>query len=164
MVFPLNMFLESAKAKLNADLIVITGDLIDIYEGETPYGSLLADQIDYFKMIVQKSPTPLLLTLGNHDITTYYSGLNPAQDDHQFHAQRARADWITNLSCFRQGTYYSRPVRVGNTTYRFIFGDNSYKGVFHGVPGYLPGNPRAVARPAAVYRLQKKVHLPRAEP
>ena len=44
----------------------------------------------------------------------------------QLQAGRAKATWIRNFDCFRDGTYYSRVYEVGNTTYRLIFLDNGF--------------------------------------
>jgi len=38
----------------------------------------------------------------------------------------ARSSWIRNLSCFYDGTYYSKMMKVGKTNYRLIFLDDSY--------------------------------------
>ena len=41
-------------------------------------------------------------------------------------AARAKAAWIRNFDCYRNGTYYSRVYEVGSTTYRLIFLDNGF--------------------------------------
>ena len=43
-------------------------------------------------------------------------------------ADEARAIWMKNTACFKNGTYYSRLYSVGSTKYRLIFLDNSIFG------------------------------------
>ena len=68
----------------------------------------------------------MYLTLGNHDIATYWINDSTEKEQFQLDAQRARAAWIRNISCFREGTYYSRSFDVNGTTLHFIFLDNGY--------------------------------------
>ena len=54
--------------QVGADALVITGDLIDFYEGETVEGTLRAGQIEPFTALLSQSKIPVWMTLGNHDI------------------------------------------------------------------------------------------------
>ena len=123
----LKAFFNSIANQVKVDALVITGDILDIYEGETKSHALLADQIEQFRPIYDDCPVPLYLTLGNHDLSRYTinesdSSLVVSQTD----AGRARASWIRNIPCFHDGTYYTTLFQVGNTKYHFIFLDNGY--------------------------------------
>ncbi|KKL89305.1 hypothetical protein LCGC14_1916010, partial [marine sediment metagenome] len=78
---------------------------------------------------------PLYLTLGNHDIASYYVKTGATYSSHMFNAGKARASWIRNTTCFRNGTYYSRIFQVDTTSYRLIFLDNAYKSPDRGKTG-----------------------------
>lgn len=119
-------FIKSKPQQLRVNALIITGDLVDYYEAETEKGDLLGTQIEQFATLYSKSDVPVYLTLGNHDITNYWINDSLEKEQSQVDAQRARASWIHNLSCFREGTYYSRPFKIEETTYRFIFLDNGY--------------------------------------
>lgn len=126
-ITPLRAFLETVIQRTAAEAVVITGDLIDYYEAETAAGHLRAAQIEQWLPLAQGCPVPLFLTLGNHDLTSYWfqeseNTIRSSQDQ----ARQARAAWIRNLSCFRQGTYYVRTFNAGPTRYRFLFLDNGY--------------------------------------
>jgi 3',5'-cyclic AMP phosphodiesterase CpdA len=125
-MIPLQNFIDKIPQEMQANAVVITGDLVDYYEAETVKGNLLGTQIEQFASIYASSAIPIYLTLGNHDITTYWINDSQAKEQSQLKTNEARAAWIRNLSCFRDGTYYSRPFKVNETTYRFVFLDNGY--------------------------------------
>ena len=122
-------FLKAIPGELNADALIITGDLIDFYEAETRRSEMLATQIEQFVTLTDPCPVPLYMTLGNRDITSYWVDEEDTTIDylkHQIHAQKARATWIRTTPCFHNGTYYARDFAVGNTTFHFLFLDNGY--------------------------------------
>lgn len=123
----LKAFFRSVPKQVKADAVVITGDMLDIYEGESKSHELLANQVEQFRSLYDDCPVPLYLTLGNHDLSTYTvngasSGVVVAQTD----AGRARAAWIRTIPCFNNGTYYAKVFPVGTTNYHFIFLENGY--------------------------------------
>jgi 3',5'-cyclic AMP phosphodiesterase CpdA len=124
----LRQFLEIVPEKTNSDMIVATGDLVDFFESETVDGSMLDIQPDQFSKLLNNYKTPVLLTLGNHDIFTFEwnDSLDYKLLHNQNFADKAKAQWIRNLSCFKNGTYYSHTFHVGKTTYRLIFLDDSF--------------------------------------
>lgn len=129
---PLCRLLSTVPAQVAANAIVITGDLIDFYEGETRDGSLRAGQIEHYSDLLPLAKIPLWMTLGNHDIQTHAS--SPGQVARiggrataNPHAQAARAAWIRQCECFRQGTYYARAVQVNGTLWKLYFLDNGYQ-------------------------------------
>jgi len=123
----LRTFLQTVPRELQADAVVITGDLIDYFEAETEGGETLATQIEQFYPLYDLSPVPLLLTLGNHDVASYWiSDEDESIGNFQLNSVKARAVWIRNFHCFQQGTYYSRDYEVGTTKFRLIFLDNGY--------------------------------------
>jgi 3',5'-cyclic AMP phosphodiesterase CpdA len=123
----LSLFFRTVPKLVRADAVVITGDLIDIFEGETKSNGFFASEIGQFRYLYDECPVPLYLTLGNHDVTSY--SVNDAKHaivESQTCAERARASWIRNIPCFYNGTYYARTFPVGHTKYHFIFLDNGY--------------------------------------
>src|SRR5262249_20759093 len=68
----LTRFLTTTIRDQGASFIVASGGLIDAYclDGE-PGASPVFGQIELFRSIIVKSPTPLYLSLGNHDIECY---------------------------------------------------------------------------------------------
>jgi 3',5'-cyclic AMP phosphodiesterase CpdA len=121
------LFFQVVPKRMRADAIVITGDLVDIYEGESTSSRMLSSQIEQFRALVDRCPVPLYLTLGNHDITSY--SVNSVEHkivESQTCADRARASWIRNIPCFSNGTYYAKAFPVGHTKYHLIFLDNGY--------------------------------------
>jgi len=123
----LTEFFRSVPRQVKADAVVITGDVLDMYEGETKSHKLLANQIEQLRTVNDQCPVPLYLTLGNHDLTKYVvHDTDSTIVESQTSADRARASWIRNIPCFHDGTYYSRIFRVGRTNYHFIFLDNGY--------------------------------------
>jgi 3',5'-cyclic AMP phosphodiesterase CpdA len=142
---PLISFFRSVPEKLHSDFIVITGDMIDYYEGETALGDMLDTQVEQFARLLQKTHIPVYLTLGNHDIASYMVDPESGRGlSHQYHAGHARAAWIRNVPCFRNGTYHSLTFQVNTTTYRLIFLDNAY---------YAPGRPADVSFTMDPYQL-----------
>ncbi len=121
----LRKFLSTAPDGTNADMVIATGDLVDFFEAETDSGVSLDIQAEQFSDLVADYPVPCFLTLGNHDLFTFVWRNNKLQH-HQNSSGRARALWIRNLSCFKNGTYYSHLFQLGHTTYRLIFLDNSF--------------------------------------
>ncbi len=59
---------------MDADAVIVTGNLIDYYEAavDKPDGEMVGNQVEQFKSLYDLCPVPLHLTLGNHDITTYW--------------------------------------------------------------------------------------------
>jgi 3',5'-cyclic AMP phosphodiesterase CpdA len=128
-VKPLKTFFNTIPKKQEADAVIITGDIIDFYEAKTPDGEFLATQIEQFYPLFNLCPIPLYMTLGNHDINSYWiaeADTTKRYAQYQLNANKARATWIRNIPCFQNGTYYSRDFRVGTMKYRFIFLDNGY--------------------------------------
>ena len=70
----LRQFLTSRSRQMHVDAIIITGDLIDFFEAETAGGSWLSTQIEQFAPLFNQSETPLLMTLGNHNIQALFVG------------------------------------------------------------------------------------------
>ncbi len=124
-VAPLTEFLKTQPTQMDADAVIITGDLIDYFEAETENGPWLSTQIEQFLPVFDQCPVPLFLTLGNHDIASYWIE-GEEKEQFQINAQQARAAWSRNFSCFQNGNYYCREFPVGKTTYHFLFLDNSY--------------------------------------
>ena len=122
----LRHFLKTIPAKTNCDMVMLTGDLVDFCEAETAQGTVLGGlQQAQFADLLREYDLSVYLTLGNHDIFSFYW-----KDDKLKHNQnysgRSRAAWERNIPCFRSGTYYSKVLQVGRTTYRLIFLDDSF--------------------------------------
>ena len=129
---PLSQLLSTVPGQVGADAMVITGDMIDFYEGETADGRLWAGQIEHFATLVPQLKVPLWMALGNHDLQTHANSVDGVariggRSTANPHSQAARAAWIRQCECFRNGTYYARDVHVGNTHWRLYFLDNGYK-------------------------------------
>lgn len=118
-------FLQTRPENTNSDMVIITGDLVDFFEAETPQGNILALQPEQFSQFISRFHIPIYLTLGNHDIFSFYWKDNKLKHNQNF-SGRSRAAWIRNIPCFKNGTYYSKIFRVGSTTYRLIFLDDSF--------------------------------------
>jgi len=136
---PFSQLLRTVPGQVGADALVITGDMIDFFEGEAADGTLRADQIEYFAGLLAPAKIPLWLALGNHDIQTHARSPNEVakiggRATTNPHAQMARAAWIRQCGCFHQGTYYARDVRLGTTRWRLYFLDNAYQ-VMNGPAG-----------------------------
>lgn len=123
---PLADLFESMPGKLQPDFMAITGDMIDFYEAESSSGYMMATQIEQFANLVDECNIPVYMVLGNHDIASYWVNDDMSYSSNQLNAGKARAQWVENASCFKNGTYYSRIFQVDTTTYRLIFLDNGY--------------------------------------
>jgi 3',5'-cyclic AMP phosphodiesterase CpdA len=126
---PLITFFNTIPDNQKADAVILTGDIVDFYEAKTPGGGFLATQIEQFYPLYNFCPVPIYMTLGNHDINSYWVDEDDSTKIYthsQLNANKARATWIRNMPCFQNGTYYSRDFGVGTTKYRFIFLDNGY--------------------------------------
>lgn len=118
-------FINTIPEKTNSNFVVATGDLVDFYDSETPGGERQAGQIEMYTRLTSEYYFPMFLTLGNHDVFSYNWGDNKVIPN-QLSSARSKTTWIRNFDCFRDGTYYSRTYKLGKTTYRLIFLDNSY--------------------------------------
>jgi 3',5'-cyclic AMP phosphodiesterase CpdA len=128
-VAPLRQFLQTKPKQLDADVVILTGDMLDFYEAENEKGIIQATQIEqFYDRIYKISPVPLWLTIGNHDIATYWYEGDTPDDRRSFtiNADKARAAWIRNIACFQEGTYYTQKADIGETEYTLIFLDNHY--------------------------------------
>ncbi len=134
---PLKQFLKTMPRKTNSNQVIATGDLVDFYEGEARNGGMLDLQVEHFSRLIRACKVPVLLTLGNHDISAY-KWKDTLRIATQTVAGQARAAWIHSVPCFRDGTYYSRIFEVKGRTYRLIFLDNGYNTVLRGEQGVLP--------------------------
>ena len=136
---PLEKFFETIPEKLESDFVVITGDMIDYYDAESVTGNMLDTQVEQFVRTLDASEVPVYMTLGNHDIASYWVNGESSYTWSQFNSGEARATWIRNAACFRNGTYYSRTVEVDSAIYRLIFLDNAYYDPDRGdeIPPYI---------------------------
>ncbi len=121
----LRRFLQTMPKKTHSDMVIATGDLVDFFEAEMMDGSMLDIQAEQFSHLISDAHIPVFLTLGNHDIFTF-NWQNSKLTHNQNFSGRSRAAWTRNLSCFKNGTYYSQVFQVGQTTYRLIFLDDSF--------------------------------------
>ena len=107
---------------------LITGDLTDAFSFTAADGGVaVRGQLDAFRRATAKSPIPVYLTLGNHDIQHYgvaSGGVKTVPD--QAVAGAARASWTRTAECFRDGTYYEFAKQAGRTRYVFLMLDNGY--------------------------------------
>ena len=131
-------FLKSVPDKYEADFVIVTGDNIDYYEAETEKGGVLDTQVEQYSRLLDHCKIPVYLTLGNHDIASYRINSIPAVSSNQLDAERARATWMRNIPCFKEGTYYSHVFKIDTVTVRFIFLDNSYYSTEEITDGVLP--------------------------
>jgi len=122
---PLKFFLFTSSEKMNCDFITITGDMIDFFEAEISDEKMLDFQVEQFSRLIDGSFVPVFATLGNHDIAAY-SWTDGERGSTQDIAERAKAGWIRNVRCFKNGTYYSRVYEVGDKIYRLIFLDDGF--------------------------------------
>ncbi len=125
-----NTLFNKVNKDINTDAIVITGDLVDYYKAEISKDTdhKVSGQIEHFKSLYDLSPKPAYLTLGNHDITIYsVDEKDSIKVEDQTYADKARALWIKNYSCFNNGTYYKKEFNVGKTKYHFFFLNDGYK-------------------------------------
>jgi 3',5'-cyclic AMP phosphodiesterase CpdA len=121
----LRQFLQTVPTETNSNLVIATGDLCDFFEGETKDGQLLDLQAEQFSRLLSEYNIPVLLTLGNHDAFTFNWQDGKLYPNQNF-AGRARAAWVRNFACFKDGTYYSKTYQVGKTTFRLIFLDDIF--------------------------------------
>jgi len=122
-------FLSSFNRKRQTAFGLLTGDVVDGYCYEDASGAPLCRQIEYVKSILDRSPIPLFLVLGNHDVQRYkHAEGAPKPSGELSAAAAARREWSRNFSCFRDGTYYSFRRQVGKTSYLFVVLDNSAPG------------------------------------
>lgn len=123
----LERFFKSTPTKERANAVVITGDILACFEAESISGNMLGGQVERFRRLFNQCPVPLLLTLGNHDLSSYaFEKSHTTIVTSQTGAGRARATWIRDVDCFAGGTYYDRVFVVGKTRYHFIFLDDGY--------------------------------------
>ncbi len=134
---PLKQFLRTMPRKTNSNLVIATGDLVDFYKGEARNGEMTDLQVEQFSHLIRCCKVPVLLTLGNHDISAY-KWKDTIRIATQSVAGQARAAWIHHIPCFREGTYYSRIFEVKGRTYRLIFLDDGYNTLLKGEQGALP--------------------------
>ena len=118
-------FMQTVPDRTNSDMVIATGDMIDFFDAKTPGGKTLEYQVEQFAQYLENFQIPIYLTIGNHDIFSYDWGNNRVIPN-QNQTGRARATWIRNFDCFRNGTHYSQIHQVGETTYRLIFLDNGF--------------------------------------
>ena len=121
----LRNFLLTVPEKTGCNMVIATGDLVDFIEEETSDDKILNIQIPLFSGLLDDYPVPVFLTLGNHDLFSF-KWQNDKLTHHQNHSGEARAAWIRNFSCFKNGTFYSKVLKVGTTDYRLIFLDNAF--------------------------------------
>lgn len=121
----LRQFLKTMPKKTNSDLVIATGDLIDFFEAKSTGGEWINTQVKQFSKLVADYRTPVLFSLGNHDGFSFDWQNNKLVHTQNF-VGKARALWIRNLDCFKNGIYYSEVFQVGRTTYRLIFLDDSF--------------------------------------
>ncbi len=130
-VEPARQFLQTMPRKTNSDMVIVTGDLVDFFKGETPDGGMLGFQVEQFNRVADDCTVPLWLTLGNHDVADYAWG-DSGMVSVKSVAGEARAAWVRSIPCFKDGTYYSKVVQAGQTTFRFLFLDNGFNAVMPG--------------------------------
>jgi 3',5'-cyclic AMP phosphodiesterase CpdA len=119
--------LAGAGRPASASFALITGDLTDAFSYNAANTGVVHGQIEAFRRAIARSPIPLFLVLGNHDIQHYglaADGVKPAGD--QSIAVAARAAWTRSAECFRDGTYYEFSKLAGDTRYVFLMLDNGY--------------------------------------
>jgi DNA repair exonuclease SbcCD nuclease subunit len=121
----LRQFLQTVPRETKSDMVIATGDLVDFFDSKITDGSVLSIQARQFSKLLSDYHIPVYLTLGNHDIFSFDWQINKLEHTQNF-AEPARAEWIRNIPCFKNGTYYSEIFQVGQTTYRLIFLDDSF--------------------------------------
>lgn len=125
---PLSNFFKTVPDKYRSDFVVITGDNIDYYEAQSEKSGVTGNQIELYASLIDSVKVPVFLTLGNHDIASYYVGPDLSYTNNQLNSARARAEWMRSFSSFKDGTYYSHLLKIDTTLFRFIFLDNAYYG------------------------------------
>ncbi|WP_157243428.1 metallophosphoesterase family protein [Algoriphagus resistens] len=121
-------FLSTVPRQTKSDMVVATGDLIDFFESVVDDGSMLDIQTSQFSKLLDEYDLPIYLTMGNHETFTFDwdDSLDYKLLHHQYNTEKARALWIRNLEVFKNGTYYSKNVKVGKIDYKLIFLDDSF--------------------------------------
>jgi len=152
----LESFLKREARQLRPAFVLHTGDIVDAFMLSGPDGQPLYGQIERFTRIARRSPVPLMLALGNHDLQYYRlarDGYKPAPD--QSVAGRARAASIRACEAFRDGTYYRFDRQAGGRKYLFLVLDNGYRGT----------DPRADIKPdpSEITLAVEQVHWLRAQ-
>lgn len=105
--------------------VLHTGDIIDAYRFDGVNGTVVEGQVEHAKAVLARSPVPLYLTLGNHDIQHYRrAGEKVVADRGADVAGAARREWRQAAACFKNGTYYAFSRRSGKTEYHFLVLDN----------------------------------------
>lgn len=123
----LSAFLAGRGRPRTASFALITGDLVDTFTYDGAGGKPVGNQIEAFRRATAKSPIPLFLTLGNHDIQHYAVAADGVKvAGNQWLAGTARAAWIRSAECFRNGTYYEFSKQAGPVRYVFLMLDNGY--------------------------------------
>ena len=122
-------FLTGVVVRQRPAFVLHTGDVTDANSFTAADWGSAGGQVEHFAKIAARSPVPLFLALGNHDVVHYgvISGRRGAVGN-QSVAGRARAEWIRLVDCFREGTWYKFERIVGKTKYVFLMLDNGYKG------------------------------------
>ena len=121
----LDHFLTSVAPSLRPAFLLHTGDISDAYCFDRASGAPVCRGVERFEPILRRSPVPVYLTLGNHDVQIYRHKENdprPASDYSV--AAQARKDWAAASRHFRKGTYYNFKRRAGKTSYVFLVLDN----------------------------------------
>jgi len=118
-------YLEGVAKPPRPAFLLHTGDIADAYCFDRAAGPAVCRGIERFKPILKRSPVPVYLTLGNHDIHAYrHEEANPRPIADHSVAPRARAEWAKTARSLRSGTYYSFRRRAGKTSYVFLVLDN----------------------------------------
>lgn len=125
-------FLTRVDQEYRPSFVLHSGDVVDFYSTIGPDEAPVYGQVNRFKLIYERSPMPIYLSLGNHDIQHYrLEGVQDRLVADQFVAGEARAEWIRTISCFHSGSYYSFEKKAGETRYVFLMLDNGYYGSWH---------------------------------
>jgi len=122
----MSQFLATVPDVYNADFVVVTGDNIDFFEAQTAKGNILDTQIEQYSEFINNYGIQMYLALGNHDLTSYMVTPDSNTTNNQLKAEKAKSVWMRNFECFREGTYYSRILKIDTMDFRLIFLDNSY--------------------------------------
>lgn len=119
-------FFRKLKQDYSPAFMLHTGDAIDAFAFHGANGQPVFGQVEAFAEAARKSPMPVYLCLGNHDIVDYGASLLADQTL----VEQARAAWMRSMPCFRDGIYYSFAHRVGSVNWRFVMLNNSFSGQF----------------------------------
>jgi hypothetical protein len=121
----LERFLGRLAASPRPDFLLHTGDIEDAFCFDRARGPAVCRGVEQFRPILGRSPVPVYLALGNHDIQAYrHEEGNPRLVADHSVAPRARREWTEAANCFRDGTYYSFSRQAGRTSYVFLVLDN----------------------------------------